>query len=133
MSLGIYPEFSAKIKGAKFKYLGEVLFSNIDALDEIAVELNLTPISSFGDNRPVPDDFEGPSEDLEELMGEWTEWFDAGEGQFAIQQLIEAIMERPALASRLDGAEEVVLELKGLASILSRAVAQSARFRLGVC
>lgn len=133
MSLGIYPEFNPQIQGAKFEHLGEVLFANIDALDEIAVELNLKPISSFGDNRPVPRDFVGPREDLEELLGEWTEWFAAEEGRFAVQKLADAILEKPAYALRLDGHEEVVLELKGLASILSVADAQNVRFRLDIC
>jgi hypothetical protein len=60
MSLGIYPCFDPVVPGAKFEALGEALAQEFQTLDKIADANGLTRFTAFGDNREVPEDFEGP-------------------------------------------------------------------------
>src|SRR5690606_16956723 len=124
------PVFEPKLKGTKFDALGEVLAANFEALDKIARSAKLKPFSAFADNRPIPDDFDGDPDELAEVMGEWTEWFDPAEGQAAMQALADHIKSSPKAAKRLDGPDGVVEELKEMARVLEVAAKQRARFRL---
>jgi hypothetical protein len=130
MSLGIYPVFKPKMKGKKFDALGEVLAANFETLDKIARSANLTTFTAFADNRPVPEDFDGDPDELAEVMGEWTEWFDPAEAQEAIQALANHIRTSPKAAKRLDEPAGVVEELEEMARVLEAAAAQGIRFRL---
>jgi hypothetical protein len=130
MSLGIYPVFEPKLTGVKFDALGEVLAANFKALDKIARAAKLTPFTAFADSREIPEDFDGDPDDLAELMGDWTEWFDPGEGRAAIQELTDHIKTSPNASKRLDEAGGVVEELEELARVLAVAETEGVRFRL---
>ncbi|OAI51282.1 hypothetical protein AYO44_05115 [Planctomycetaceae bacterium SCGC AG-212-F19] len=130
MSLGIYPVFEPKQKGTKFDAPGEVLAANFKALDLIARSATLTPFTAFADNRPIPEDFYGDPDDLAEVMGEWTEWFDPAAGQAAMQALADHIRASPKAAKRLDDPAGVVAELEEMARVLGAAAAQGLQFRL---
>jgi hypothetical protein len=132
MSLGIYPVFEPKLKGAKFDALGEALASNLEVLDTIARSAKLTLFTAFADNRPIPDEFDGDPDDLAEIMGEWTEWFDPADGQTAMQALAEHIKNNPKAAKALDASTDVVDELTKMARLLGVAVKQGVRFRFGM-
>jgi hypothetical protein len=114
MSMGIYPVFEPNLTGDKFDALGEALAANFEALDKIAVAAKLTPFTVFSDSREIPEDFDGDPDELAELMGECTEWFDPGEGRAAIQSLIDHIKSNPKAAKRLDEPQGVVQELEDL-------------------
>jgi hypothetical protein len=130
MSLGIYPVFEPKLTGAKFDALGEVLAANFEALDKIARAARLTPFTAFADNRRVPDDFDGDPDELAEVMGEWTEWFDPAEGRAAMQALADLVKADPKAAKRLDDPAGVIVELEEMARVLAVAASKSVRFRL---
>jgi hypothetical protein len=130
MSLGIYPVFEPGLKGEKFDALGEALAANLEALNKIAGSAGLTPFSAFADNRPVPDNFDGDPDDLAEVLGEWTEWFDPAEGRAAVRALADHIKANPKAAKRLDGPAGVIAELGELARVLGVAAEQRVRFRL---
>jgi hypothetical protein len=130
MSLGIYPVFQPKLKGTKFDAFGEVLAANFEALDKIARSAKLTPFTAFADNRPIPEDFDGDPDELAVVMGEWTQWFDAAEGQAAMQALADHVKASPRAAKRLDEPTGVVAELEEMARVLGVAVAQGVQFRL---
>jgi hypothetical protein len=130
MSLGIFPVFEPKLSGTKFEALGEVLAANFEMLDAIAESAKLTPFTAFADNRPIPEDFDGDSDELAEMMGEWTEWFDPADARRTMQGLADQIKADPQAAKSLDEAEEVVAELKEMARVLGAAEAQGVRFRL---
>ncbi len=129
MSLGIYPVFQPDLASTKFDALGEVLASNLDALDQIALWAKLSPLTAFADNRPIPENFDGDPDELDEVSGEWTERFDPTEGRAAIQALVGYIKASPKSAQRLDGADVVVAELEEMARVLGAAAAQGVRFR----
>lgn len=130
MSLGIYPVFKPELIGTQINILGEVLVSNFDALDKIAQTAKLTPIYAFADNRPVPSNFDSDPDDLAEVMGEWTEWFNPAEGQIVMQAIADYIKDHPKVAKRLKHADEVVAELEEMSRILKVAAKQSVKFRL---
>ena len=85
--------------------------------DKIARSAKLTPFTAFADNRPVPDDFDGDLDELTELMGERTEWFDPAEGQAAMRALAGHIKASPKAAMRLDEPAEVIAELGKMARV----------------
>lgn len=130
MSLGIYPVFQPSLQGAKFEADGDALASNFETLDKIARAAMLTPITAFADNRPIPDDFDGDPDELAEAMGEWTDWFDAADGQQAMQNLANYIRTDAKSVKRLNGPDEVVEELTEMARVLAVAANQGVRFRL---
>lgn len=130
MSLGIYPEFNPKLRGTKFEALGEVLARNYQALECVAVAAKIKPLTAFADAREVPNDFDGPPEILDDLLGPWTEWFDPVEGRTAFQALTKYIKENPIATRNLAEAGGVIDELEELARVLAVAEREGARFRL---
>ena len=80
MSQGFYPVFEMKFEEPKSNFLGEVLLSNVEELDRISRKAKLSPFTMFADNRSIPNDFQGDPEELEDILGEWNEWFDSSEG-----------------------------------------------------
>lgn len=133
MSVGIYPVFQPKLKGTRFDTPGEVLAANFDTLDKIARSAKLTPLTAFADNRPIPEDFDGDPDELEEVMGEWTEWFDPAVGQVAIKMLTDHIRTNPKALKRLDEAPSLVTELDEMARVLGAAAKQGVKFRIEMC
>ena len=130
MSLGIYPVFNPPVPEAKFDGLGEVLAMQFEALDALAREHGITSLTSFGDTREVPADFDGPPEDLEQVMGPWEHWFACHEGRLAFEALARLINTDPAAAQSLKAPDAVVHELLGIAQALSVGETRGAQFRL---
>ncbi len=102
------------------------------ALDDIARDLDLAPLSAYGENREVPERFEGDPDELEEILGEWDEWFSIDDGLKTIDGLITAIRNDPCMASRLQEPDYVCSDLEALASCLRVAREENAQFRLEV-
>jgi len=130
MSLGIYPVFRPKLARTRLKWLGEALAMNLEPLDAIARSANLTPLTAFADNRPVPKDFDGDPDELAEILGEWTEWFDSAVGQAAMQALADHLKSSPEATERLAECGAVVAELEEMARVLGVATAKGVKFRL---
>ena len=130
MSLGIYPVFNPPVPEARFEGGGEVLAMQFAALDELASGQGITRLSAFGDTREVPADFDGPPEDLEQIMGRWEDWFDCHEGRLAFEALAQLINTDPAAAQSLELPDAVVQELRGIARALSVGEIKGAQFRL---
>jgi hypothetical protein len=130
MSLSIYPVFNPAASETEFEGLGEILALEFGTLDELAEEYSLTSLTAFADTREVPEDFDGPPEDLEELLGPWEDWFACPDGQAAAEALAELIADDPDIAGRLKTPEAVIQELRSLAQALETAGIKGARFRL---
>jgi hypothetical protein len=121
---GIYPVFKPKLQTAQVTTLGEVLVADLDDLEEIADENDLTPMSAFMDNREVPDDFDGTPEELDEAIGEWNEWFEPAAGADALEALAASVGDH-------ERAEELANELQDIARVLRVAAKkQGMKFRL---
>jgi hypothetical protein len=131
MSLGIFPVFEPQLTGTHFEALGEVLAANFETLDMIAQSAGLTPFTAFADNRPIPEDFDGDTDELAEVMGEWTEWFDPLDGRLAMRALADHIKVNALAADKLDNADTVV-ELEEMSRVLEAAEEQGVRFRLQI-
>jgi hypothetical protein len=129
VGLILYPSFEREVPGAEPRTTGEFLAVEFQLLDSIAESNGIVPLIQFGDNREVPQDFDGSPDELEELLGPWDEWFDSSEGLRAIKALVDLIR-NPKIAKRLQHPEAVLVELEDVARILSIAAEQKIRFRL---
>jgi hypothetical protein len=130
MSLGIYPLFNPRLVGTTYNAVGEGLASSYHALDNIAWAANLKPFTAFSDTRPVPEGFEGDPDELRQVMGECSQWFDAADGHAAMHALLSHLKANAEVADWLDEAEMVIAELEELVRVLAVAETEGARFRL---
>lgn len=130
MGLIVFPVFRPPIPAVNPRTSGEFLGAEFAALDRIAQTSGTVPITAFADQRPVPDDFDGPPWELDEVLGPCEDWFSAVEGQVAFTKLARLIRERPQLAQELESPENVAEELDDLTRILSVAADAGSEFRL---
>ncbi len=130
MSLGIYPVFNPKVPEAQFRVLGEVLASECTTLHEIAEANSIASITSFGDNREIPSDFEGSPDDFDAMLGPFDEWFEPAEAIDAFAALIDVIRTSPYESRNLDDPESVIEELAELIRVLTIAERNRSRFHL---
>src|SRR5688572_141894 len=95
MGVGIYPVFDPPVDGTAFNSDGKLLLSELYALDHMCAELGVTNLSAFTDTREPPADFGLDGQDdpdaLDELLGEWNEWFDPASALPTIQSLRAAL------------------------------------------
>lgn len=132
MGLVIYPVFRKDISPGKRRTTGEFLASEFERLDAIAEEHGLTRLAAFGDQRNVPPEFDGPPEDLEELLGACDDWFLASTGKEALSKLAKLIRTDVGAARRLESPESLAEELEELSMILGIAADAGAEFRLEI-
>ena len=130
MSLGIYPVFDPELRGTTFKALGEVLAHNYEMMDRIAKAAKLRPFTAFADTRVVPANFNGAPENLEDILGPWTGWFDPAEGRAVILDFVSHIKAHPEAAKRLDDPTRVIEELEEIVRVLAVAEKETVKFRL---
>lgn len=129
MGVGIYPVFNPPIPNVDFGSDGKLILSEFRGLDDIATSHGLIPISSFGDNRPIPEGFDGDPDELDEILGPWDAWFPISEGLGCIEGLARILR---ADASLVNASVDVIEELEGLASCLRKAGESASSFRLEV-
>jgi hypothetical protein len=108
---------------------GEAIAAAREELDRVAEAHGLPTLASFGDLRPVPEDFDGPPEDLDEQLGPCTDWHDPRAGAELLRALA-GLLTRGAGAFLPVDRGRLRAELGGLAGRLDAAAARSARFRL---
>lgn len=124
MAQGIFPSFKPKLHGTQVTTLGETLAADLDDIEQLAEEHELTPMSAFMDNREVPDDFDGAPEELDEAIGEWNEWFDPAAGADALEALAASVGDH-------DHGEAIAAELLDIARVLRVAAKKAGmKFRL---
>jgi hypothetical protein len=126
MSIGIDPVFKPGTNSNPFKSDGVFILDQLENLRNLATENGLKPIEEFGDNRPVPDDFDGDPDELQELLGPWDEWFPVSQGLQTLDGLVR-ILEIELIVSEHD--EFLLQELKDLAECLRSASPEGAEFR----
>lgn len=126
----LYPVFDPPVD-IDNETTGEFLAASFEALDAIAERLGLVPLTAFVDNRAIPEDFDGDPDELDELMGPCSDWFDASAGQAALTALADAMSSKPGEFEDLETHRAAVAEeLRDLAQLLGQAAAGGARFRL---
>ena len=129
MGAEVFPVFNPRVPAASFDADGKLLLREHAALDSIALDLDLAPFTMYGDNREVPEDFDGHPDDI---LGEWDEWFSIDDGLKTIDGLIAAIKNDPRMAGRLDDPNFIRSDLEALANCLRVAREKNARFRIEV-
>lgn len=132
MGLVVYPVFRTPGASASRRTTGEFLAREFAELDRIACEYGLKGITDFADQRPVPEDFDGPPWELEELIGPCEDWFSAADGQAAFLRLASLIRAHSAVADRLKSPDAVIEELEDLAQIVGEASESGSEFRLNL-
>ena len=130
MSLGIYPVLNPPVPDASFDGLGEVLAMQFEVLDELASEHGITCLTTFADTREVPEDFDGPPEELERIMGQWDDWYPCRDGKLAFAALARLVTDNSSVAQRLEAPEAVAAELRAIASVLEIGERYGSQFRL---
>ena len=128
LDLTIYPVFDRELDLPELGGNGVFLAAALEQIDDFADDADLPGLSDWADTRDVPDDFDGTAAELDELLGESTDWFEAAKGARSLDQLAAKIDAEGTFA----GATEVVAELRELARALQRAAAAGARFRLEI-
>jgi len=128
MGAGLWPVFNPP-RDATPDFDGGLLLNYLEELDELASAIGARAVSSFGDNREVPDGFDGDPDELDELLGPWQDWFSIADGERCFNQLATALT-APAHAARFEHAEHLREELLDLVRCLERAPGDGERFRL---
>ncbi len=132
MSIGFFPVFDPEVVGAQFHCDGAELLRNVEVLDDLAGEAGVSRFTQFADMRDVPDDFDGSPEELETLLGLWTEWFSPDALRESCEVLLPLIQAKHQLAKPIADKPAVIRELQELARVLTLAEAAEARFRLEI-
>ena len=83
MGLIVFPVFRTPLLAAKPRTTGEFLAAEFAALDRVAAAGGVPPLTAFADQRPVPDDFDDPPWELDEVLGPCEVWFPAAAGRDA--------------------------------------------------
>ena len=133
MGLLLYPVFKPKVARAVSKTTGEFLAHELTTLDKIADKKGLARLSAFGDNREVPDDFDGSPDELQDLLGPFDKWFDPAPAKTILLALADTIKQDRRAAKRLGNHEAVIDELLDLARALGIAAEKGAKFHLELC
>lgn len=126
MGIGIFPVYDPPLALGAFQSDGKILAAEYELLDAIAREAGVKAFSSFGDNRPVPDDFDGDPDELE--LDEWDEWFDPVEGLLTVKTILSKISASPADSGSQDP-YDLVDELRELERSLAIAASSGVKFR----
>ena len=131
MGVGVFPIFKSHSPSAKFDSDGKALLSELSMFDEFANSYGLQSLGRFLDNRPVPDDFEGDPDELDEILGDSDEWFPVVDGLQTVEALTAKLKTTPKAKSQFREPQQLIEELKALAACL-RSAAPGALFRLEV-
>lgn len=130
MTVGFVPAFEPKVDGT-FEGDGASLFHHAAALDTLAEEHGLPPLTSFADNREPPPDFDGFPEELIEAIGPWTAWFSTTDGLRCVEGLLDAL-DDPAARAKISFVDGVIDDLTALRDMLILAKKRKAKFRLEI-
>jgi len=130
VSAEIFPVFNSSVPSADFDAYGGLLLQEFESLDRVAADLGLTRFSVFGDNREIPDDFEGELDELDDALGEWDEWFSIDDGLRTIDGIVEAVKSDPDKAAVFQEPHHIVSDLESLSRSLRIAKEHGAQFRL---
>ena len=136
MGVELRPVFRPVLSGLVYQAEGKAVVDDLEALEKIASEHGITPLSAFLDPRQPPENFE-PDEDfdgdpetyLDQACGPWTDWFPAPDGLRTVRGLLDAL-QNCSTRDRLSDAETVIFDLEELERCLKVAVSRPAKFRL---
>jgi hypothetical protein len=130
MGAAFWPYFDRKVRSTAYCDEGKVLLREIDALDAVAAESNIKLLSSYADNRPIPDGFDGDPDDLEELLGPFEDWFEIKDGIETCEKLGEEVQTRQHINWAHWDSECVMDCLASLRQALEAGLEANAKFRL---
>ena len=132
MSIGFFPVFDPEVVGAQFHSAGVELLRSVEILDDLAAHAGVSSFTQFADVRDVPDDFDGSPEELDELLGPWTDWFRPDALRETCEAVLPLIQSKHQLAKPLADKAAMLSEMQELVRVLTLAEAAEARFRLEI-
>ncbi|GAA4467355.1 hypothetical protein [Novipirellula rosea] len=88
MGVELYPAFRPPCTGFATDFDGQVILTHLGELDKLARKLNIRPLTSFMDTREPPKDYDGGPENIDEVLGDWHEWFQIKDAIASIQRLV---------------------------------------------
>ena len=130
MGLSIVSVFEPDISNIEFLSEGKILFKEFQILDEIAEENGVSLLSSFGDNREIPEDFDGDPDELEDVLGPFDQLFEPENGIITVRVIISKIKSETKWKERLSYPDCLLEELEDLLECLKIAKAENAKFYL---
>jgi hypothetical protein len=130
MGLDVHADFNPDIETPLCETDTRALLHESEALDQIARDLHIPSFTTFGDNRSVPAGFNGSPDELEELLGEWNEWFSIDDGLRVFDGIANAIRSDPNVSAQLGDPETVLVCLEHFSRALRIGKIHGALFRL---
>src|SRR5262245_24498583 len=126
MGVELHPAFHPRVPGLLFQAEGKALIDRLKALSRLARQRGVAPLTSFMDNRAVPDD---DAFDFSSWQAQWEEWLSPVR---TVQELLDAVRSPAPTGKRVKDVETVLHDLEELARCLRDAAKHGARFRLEV-
>jgi len=105
----------------------QLLAYSIDRIESLAARHNLTPLSTYMDNRDVPEDFDGTPEDLLETMGPFDLWFDPRQAASKLAELAKA-----TATATIEYNTDIAREIAAIANILQANPARRFHFDMAI-
>ena len=130
MGMGIFPVFNKPGLDRWYTSDGKALAVDLPQLDAVAEKLNIRKFSSFGDDREVPEDFDGDPQELDEILGEFDEWYEPKEAIEVFTRLATEIKGPRSSEINLQYPETIVEDLLAIVRCLNAAEEVGAQFRL---
>lgn len=124
---GIYPAFENRVPELdNFYVAGKALAHTQEVLDKLALELQVTPLTRFIDERSMAQEL------LEEDDPIWAsippdQWYPASEGLITMRALTSYLVKHP---EAVDNLEDVQFDLQSMEQVLAMAEEQGVRFNL---
>jgi hypothetical protein len=94
MSLGLCPVCEPALDDARMPD-GTALLQALDVLDELSAALGVRALSSYGDTRELPADFDGDPDEALELLGPRTDWHAINDGLASCETLLQSLARHP--------------------------------------
>lgn len=132
MKLTLFALFEPSGPGAFMRKLEihAAVLDELNELENLADECGVERLSAFGDNRELPEDFEGDPEEWSATLEPFEEWFGCDEGRKAVKGLLNAVCKNRRLAGRFDNWIDLEIALIDLEHELARGESERTRFRL---
>ncbi len=130
MAFGLFASFEPHVDTSALQTDGVALLDALEPLDNVATKARVMPLSTFTDQREVPDDFDGDPEDLDDVLGPRDDWHSIDSGLATVAALLKHLRSRPGPS--IPEPALVTADLEALEACLRAAFARNpaALFRL---
>lgn len=129
-TLGFYPVFNPPVPEAVCASRGEAIAQAFNALDDLAEDNGLDPLTVFVDNREIGIDFDETTENLDVLTTPWEDWYACDEGIEVFSGIARLLREGSKSHPSIPNAAALAQELEDWVAVLNVAQTKGSKFRL---